>query len=299
MTAPAIESAGRAIRGLPTEDYARDEVGAPAPTLNSSTANRILDASPDHAQWFHPRLGGHANDVSNQMNVGSAAHALLLEGRDIIESLPFDNWMTKAAKESRAAAIAAGRIPLLTADAGAVDAMVERARYMLDNSPDLAGLGALDAELTYVWKDIRVSVKGVERETWMRCRPDAVTTDRRIILSYKTMRTSAEPDAYAKTLMNARYEMQAAFEMLAVEAVDGVTPTHYVWLVQEQEPPYACSLVGLGPDLRELGFGRMDAAVALWAECLANGEFPGYPMRIAYPSLPPWKLAELEEYVTL
>ena len=296
MTAPAM-SAGRALRDIPIEQYGADQFDTPQPTLNSSTANRLLTRSPLHAWWSHPRLGGMFEEANNDMNIGSAAHALLLEGRDIIVSCPFDDWRTKAAKEMRDDVLSEGRIPLLTADAFRVQQMVINARRLLDSSPDLAGLGPLDSELTYVWRDERVSVDGVERETWMRCRPDAVTTDRAIVLSYKTTRSSAEPDAYMRTLLNAGYEMQAAFELAGIEAVDGVRPAHYVWLVQEADEPYACSLIGLSPEMRTLGLARMDAAVARWAECMAAGQWPGYPERIAYPLLPPWKLAEIEELI--
>ena len=294
MTAPTM-STGRALRDVPIEQYGADQLDTPQPTLNSSTANRLLTRSPLHAWWSHPRLGGMFEEANNDMNIGSAAHALLLEGRDIIVSCPFDDWRTKAAQETRANVLAEGKIPLLTKDAYAVEQMVGRARTLLDSSPDLAGLGALDAELTYVWRDERVSVEGVKRETWMRCRPDAVTTDREIVISYKTTGQSAHPDRYMRTLTDAGYELQAAFELAGIEAVDGVRPRHYVWLVQEAKEPFACSLIGLSPELRHLGLARMDAAVALWAECMAANRWPGYPERVAYPVLPPWRLAEIEE----
>lgn len=54
MTAPTDWIVdGAAYRNIPIETYGRDFFNTPQATLNSSTANRLLDASPDHAHWFH------------------------------------------------------------------------------------------------------------------------------------------------------------------------------------------------------------------------------------------------------
>ena len=287
------------LERLPIADYANDLVGAPEPTLNSGLANRILERSEFHAWWRQPRLNPEYKAVvpSNIMNLGSAAHLLLMEPDriDDVVPIPYDDWRSGASKELRDKALAAGKIPLLQADADRAVIMAHRADIALRMSPDLDGLGATVSEVTYWWRETRVGIDGLEREAYLRARPDLVSEDGAIIISYKTTGMIAEPAAYMKTLLNAGHELQAAFELSAVEAVERVRPEHYIWLVQETEEPYACSLIGLSPQLRHLGMTRMDQAVMRWAEATAAGYFPAYPTRITYPEVPSWRMREIEE----
>lgn len=278
------------IHDLPMDRYAADDVGAPTPTLNSSLANRLIDRSARHAYARHPKYGGLAPDVNDAMNIGSAAHAMLLEDRDIIATIPYDDWRTARAKEMREEATAARQIPLLRRDADAVRAMVEVARLKLDLCPDLEGLGPTDSELTLVWEEERFI-----GTAWLRARPDLMSRDRTILISYKTTRSPANPDRYVRTITDAGHHVQAAFEIAGVEAVFGTRVTHYVWLVQEVEPPFACSLIGLSSQMRHLATARMDVAIDKWIGCQASREWPGYPERICYVDPPAWAMREIEE----
>lgn len=274
---------------LPMADYAGDNVGAPVPTLNSGLANRLLTRSPLHAWWGHPRLNPAWQPTESEaFDLGAAVHDIVIEGRtDRIRIVQADSWRTKEARELRDAARAEGMLPLLPEQAAAVLAMAGPALAAIEMSPDLAGLGELDPEQTFVWQD-------PSSGAWLRCRPDWVTRDRSIILSYKTTSSSAEPAAFAKTIMNFGYDLQAAFEIAGVEAICGTRVTSYVWVVQEVQPPYAVSLVGMSPEMRHYGLSRFDLAVSRWADCLNNDRWPGYPTRICYVDPPSWAMAALE-----
>jgi len=281
------------IDNLPIADYASDNVGAPGPTLNSSLANLLLARSEFHAWFDHPRLNPdrREREVSNLMNIGSAAHAIFLENAgDRIASIPYDDWRSARSREMREEAEAEGKIPLLSRDVAAAFAMANQAAITLATSPDLAGLGETCSERTYWWEESRD-----EPTAYMRCRPDMVSADGAIIISYKTTAQNPHPDAYFKTLLNAGYELQAAFEIVGVETIEGTRGAKYVWLVQENEPPFACSLIGMSPMLRHLALSRFDQAVTRWADALATDRWPAYPNRIAYPEVPAWRLKELEE----
>lgn len=297
MTTPTVPNR---LESLPIAEYAADRLpGCPQPTLNSSLANRLVERSEFHAWWRHPRLNDEYRQEppSNIMNLGSAAHVLLLEPEriDDIVPVPYEDWRTGAARELRDKALADGKIPLLQADADRAVLMAQRADLALNLSPDLDGLGQTVSELTYWWRETRVGIDGMEREAYCRARPDMVSRDGAIIISYKTTGQVAEPDAYLRHILNVGYDLQAAFEISAVEAVERVRVTHYVWLVQETEEPYACSLIGMSPALRHLALSRMDQAVLRWGEAIATDRWPGYPSRIAYPEVPSWRLRELEE----
>lgn len=282
---------------LPITEYGADRVGAPVATINSGTANLILNRSPWHAWWASPNLNPDwtPRTTNDAMDLGSACHAMFIEGdTERICAIDAPDWRTNAAKERRASAIEAKRIPLLRHDAERAIAIVSEAQVALAMCDDLRGLGDVDAEETYVWE-----AEYGGRSVWLRCRPDWVTRDRRVILSYKTTGQIAEPDAYLRTLMNGGYHVQAAFELAGVEAVSGVRPDHYVWIVSETEPPYAVAFLGLSRTMRALGGAEMDRAVLTWAECMAAGpgpeNWPSYtPRKIAYPEAPAWRLRELE-----
>lgn len=283
-----------AIPNLPIEDYAFDNIpGCPAPTLNSSLAARLLERSPAHAKYRHPSLGdGEPEPPDNLMNIGSAAHAILLEDASYrIFAVPYDDWRTKRAQEMRDDALAEGRIPLLSRDVAAAHALATNARKLINESPDLADLGPTLNEHTFFWQEERG-----DTSCWLRCRPDMASEDGLVIISYKTTSMVAEPSAYMKTLLNGNHDLQAGFEIAGVEHTHGTEGrVRYVWLVGEMEPPYAHSLVGMSQPLRHLALSRFDQAVGRWAECMASGEFPSYSTRITYPEVPVWRLRELEE----
>lgn len=274
---------------IPMADYAADNLGIDVPTLNSGLANRLLTRSPLHAWWGHPRLNPQWQPTESEaFDLGGAVHDIVIEGRtDRIRVIQADSWRTKEARELRDAARADGMLPLLPEQAAAVLAMAGPALAAIGTSPDLIGLGELDPEQTFIWQDESTGA-------WLRCRPDWVTRDRTIILSFKTTSASAEPEAFTRSLMNFGYDLQAAFEIAGVEAVCGTRVTHYIWVVQEVQPPYAVSLVGMSPEMRHYGLSRFDLAVSRWADCLNSDRWPGYPTRICYVSPPAWAMAQLE-----
>lgn len=291
MTADAtILSEPTEWMSLPMEQYATDDVGAPMATLNSGLANRLLNRSPLHTWTGHPKLNPAWKPVENEaFDIGAAVHDMVIEGAHRYEVLDFPDWRTNASKEARQAARDAGKRPLLRHQADAVAPMADAVWNVLRASPDLEALGELDFERTYVWEE-----EAGGRNAWLRCRPDWVTLDRKVALSFKTTSSSAEPEAFARTIMNFGYDLQAAFECRGIEAVLGVKVEHYIWVVQETTAPFAVSLVGMSNQMREYGQTRMDAAVLKWAECMATGEWPGYPLRIAYIDPPAWAMREME-----
>lgn len=273
---------------IPMEDYVRDNVGAPVPTLSSGLAHRLLTRSPLHAWWGHPKLNpGWQEAKAEAFDIGTAAHDLIIEGHtDRIVVVDAGDWRTKDAREQRDAARAEGKLPLLARQYEEVKAMLEPAKAAFE-SDDLMALGKLDPEETFVWADPNTGA-------WLRCRPDWVTTDRKIIVSYKTTQ-NAEPGAFTRQMLGLGYEMQAMFEIAGVDAICEVPNRAYVWLVQETAPPHACSLIGLSPAMLDYAAARFDAAVHLWAQCRELNQWPGYPPRVCYPDPPAWALAQQME----
>src|SRR5689334_5544259 len=103
------------IYRIPLNEYIADP--APEPSLNAGTAHRILEESPRHAWEQHPRLNpNYSNEQSSRLDLGTIAHALLLEHDDSrVVVIDADDWRTKTAKEERDVARALGKLPILKA----------------------------------------------------------------------------------------------------------------------------------------------------------------------------------------
>jgi hypothetical protein len=275
------------------------------PAVSASLVCAMVDTCPRAAwwrSWLNPKAP--AIDSNAAQDAGTIAHAVLLEGSaanvEIIDPAKYpakngnipDGWTNTAIREARDAAIAAGRIPMFAEKYAVVEAMVAQARSFIESLRDTEPAiwqafqpGGGDSEATLVWDS---------RGLPCRARPDRISTDRRLIVDYKTCGSTAEPDAWGRTqLVGMGYYVSAAFYRRGVEALFDVVPD-YVFLVQEQEEPYLCSLVGVDPQGIELGASKVRRGTDMWRSCIASDRWPAYPNRVCYPEMPPWETARWE-----
>ena len=264
---------------IPAEEYHSDPVVNPS--LSRGVIMDILFRSPLHAWANHPRLNPACKPTNDhKFDIGQAAHSLFLEGIDKAEIIEADNWMKKESKERRDQAWQDGKIPLLTKEYDRVSEMVCAANKALGAS-ELSGLfDGGDAELTYVWKD---------GPSWCRVRLDKITKDREIVLDYKTTGTSANPEDFIRLILSKGYDVQEVFYRRGVKAVEGIDPK-FILMVQENEPPYPCSFIGLSPEFHAMAEQKVIRGIDLWGNCMASGEWPGYPPRICWIDPPAWAL---------
>jgi hypothetical protein len=269
---------------VPLAAYLADP--APIPSLSAGCAQTLISRSPLHAWIEHPRLNpAYEREEDTKFDIGTAAHEALLQGLDRCEVIQADDWRTKAAKEARDAARAAGKIPLLTKHYEPLAVMVEAAKAFIETT-ELAGLfDDGEAEATVLWD---------EGATWFRARPDWLSADRRLIVHYKTC-TCAQPDAFIRGPLTALgYDTTLAFYERGLAAVTGGDPRSVI-LAQETKPPHSCTLIGLSPAFASIASGKVARAVQLWERCMKSGRWPSYPSQIHYAEPKPWQLAEEEE----
>lgn len=267
-------------------DYVADP--CPQPSFNTSMAVAILTQSPLHAKMQNRRLNPNAErEESSRMDLGTIAHALLLEedGSKVVE-IEADDWRTKAAKEKRDEARAAGKIPVLVDDLRSVRKMVEVAQHFMMGSDLCEDWLSAKAEQTLVWRD----AEGF----WCRSRPDKLTPDYRIYFDYKST-GSAHPAAFVKTAINQGYDLQVALGIQGVKTLTHGEKCTAVFLVQEIDAPYACSLVTLSPMFTTIAEERLFRAQEKWRACLQFNEWPGYPSRLATVDPPGWYGMDEEE----
>lgn len=289
------------IYSISAEEYHRD--CCEKPSLSATIAKMLCDDSPLHARTAHVRLNPAAptEEEVDHLNIGTAAHALLLEGLAVAEVLDFPDWRTKAAREARDAAREAGKVPLLTKHWGAVLAMATSARAQLSRhrASDMFTDGK--PEQVIVWK---------EGDVWCRARLDWLHDSLLNIDDYKTTGATANPEVISRTLFQNGWDIQAAFYLRGLQAIRAHTMDvaefrnsrlpDFRFAVQETYPPYALSVVALGPDALMLAEKRVTYALDKWHECLRTDTWPGYITDVAYASLPAhlearWLEKELEE----
>jgi PDDEXK-like uncharacterized protein DUF3799 len=282
VTAPGIYT-------MPAADYHADP--CPAPSLSASVARELLSQSAEHARWAHPRLNAaYEPDVDSKFDVGTAAHAALLEGDDSnVVLVEADNWATKAAKAARDMARADGKTPILSRQWAEVVEMVKAARRQLatheDKPTPLTGAGK--PEQTVVWQEADGA--------WCRARLDWLFNDHRIIDDYKTTPGTANPEVWCRRMLwSLGYDVQAAFYRRGVKAVTGIDPT-FRFIPQETYAPHALAVVALAPQAMELADRKVEHAISAWRECLRTGAFPGYPRRTVWAELPSWEEAQWVE----
>lgn len=264
------------IYTMTAEQYHADP--CPEPSLSSSIARTLCQESPAHARVAHPRLNPLCTDEeAEHFDIGTAAHAILLEGNAAVSIIDAPDWRTKAAKEARATARADGKLPLLAKIWADVQAMVMGARAQLNAHADgRAMFTAGTPEQTLIWR---------EDGAWCRARLDWLRPGN--IDDYKTTSASASPEVLSRTLFGNGWDIQAAFYLRGLKAITGEDAA-FRFACQETYAPYALSVVALGPDAMVLAEKKILYALELWRECLTRKRWPGYPTRTAYASLPAW-----------
>jgi hypothetical protein len=254
--------------GISNADYHAD------PALGSTSLKTLATKTPAHYQHdkTHPKF-------SDAFTLGTAAHSLILEGStaDIVV-VQADNWLTKDAKAAKAEALAAGKQPLLTKEMAQVVAM--RDAVMAHPVARELFTGHL-AEQSVFWEEDGLALK---------CRPDAWKPG--ILVDLKTTR-SADPNEFGKTAHEFGYHQSAAHYIDGVKAATG-EELPFPFVLVEKTEPYLVSVVELDVEAINIGRQLNDRAKRIYRECMASGNWPGYPTAELI-SLPMWAVYKAEE----
>lgn len=270
-------------KNMPMAKYHQDP--CVVPSLSASIANILLRESPRKAWFSHPRLNpSFAEKEDSKFDIGTAAHALLLEGVNGIEVCEFDDWRKNDARQKRDAARAEGKIPLLTKHHADVVAMVEEATAFIAKSEIAEFWGGAESEVTAISE---------ERGVWLRSRFDRVTQNRRFIFDYKSTE-DASPEAFSRQIVRMGYHIQDAFYRRQARNLGAIGP-RFVFLVQSCNAPYECHLSGCDESLQEIADAEVERAIQLWRECMQKKSWPSYETRIHYTYPTNYQMQKHEE----
>lgn len=260
---------------MPDAEYHADP--APTPSLSSSLARTIVEKSVLHAKFASPRFGEREEfEPTAAMQFGSAAHALALgKGAEVI-GLEFDDWRSKAAREAREAHEAQGKLVFKIKDYERLVAMTDVIRPVI---ADLVGDNAR-AEEAMFWQG--------RTGGWRRGKVDVMSSDRAIIVDYKTVTGSAEPESAGRSLYTSGYHIQQALYMRGLDALDpdNVGRRAFYFVVQEQNPPFAFSIHRLAGDGLSVADAQVDYAETTWDVSVTTGNWPAYGRIVNHTPIP-------------
>lgn len=244
------------------------------PALGSTSLKTLATRTPAHWKWEseHPVH----KDV---YDVGTVAHSLILEGDESdVVIVDAADWRTKAAKEAKEEARAAGKIALLQKEFDPILAMRDS---VMAHPLARAAFTGHRAEHSVFWEEEGLALK---------CRPDAWQDG--LIVDLKTAR-DADPREFGRLTHNLGYHQSVAHYQDGVAAATGeLLP--FAFVLVEKEPPYLVSVVELDPEAIDLGRQLNSKAKNTYRECSAAGHWPGYestaPIRLPY-----WAARNTEE----
>lgn len=231
----------------------------------------------------------HPPAPSSEMELGTAAHKLVLGVGAELHEVKFDNYNTNAAKKDRDEARARGAVPLLTAQMETVKAMAARLREH-EWASALLSQGGM-AEASGFWRD-------PEYGTWWRCRWDRMPDPSPVrvpqLCDYKTC-ASAAPSKFARAIADFRYYLQAHVYTEGYNTLFGdriAAPADFNLIAQETKPPYRVAVYRLHPGALRKGRDDARRAMEIYTDCTKAGTWPGYDPEPQVIDLPYWSYKE-------
>ena len=252
--------------------------------LSVSSAKKLLP--PSCPAKFKATVG--VEEHRPQFDLGKAFHAAVLGNGSEVAVVDALDWRSKDAREQRDAAYAAGRVPLLVADAAVVEAMADAVKAH-DVASHLFVGGA--SEVSAFWVDEATGVKCKARFDYL---PDKQPRRRLIVPDLKSA-VSADPGEFSRAAARFGYVMQQVHYSSALRHL-GIDPEPaFLFVVVEKEAPH---LVNVGQFAEEADIkwtaAALDKALRIYRDCLATDTWPGWP-GVTDLSLPTWHLYALEE----
>lgn len=252
-------------------DYLADP--CPDASATQSILKTLIERSPLHAWCEHPRLNpDYIADEETKFDIGNAAHAFLIgRGKKIVRA-EFDDWRTKAAKAARLEYEAVGQIAVLAEQYDRAADMADAARRQLSQTEhaDAFVSGAGFGEAVIAWQ---------EDGFWCRSMLDWLMPDKLRVYDFKTTKLSCAPHEMAERPSTQGWDIQGAWHERGLDVLDPkfAGRRRHLFVAQEEQPPYAMSIVQLSADDLTMGRKKIEYGLTKWKICMARKSWRGYP----------------------
>lgn len=258
---------------IPIEDYHQSK------GISSSGLALIHNHCPK--RYWYEYLSGQAEKKERACEViGQALHTLVLEPDFFNDRFYVAKEMdrrTKVGKEAyQAMMIEAGSKLLLTKEQ--YEQVSQMALNVREHPMFKKAFKAGSIEHSLLWKD-------EETKAYLRSRPDFYCN--LFILDLKTSKCAA-PDAFARSIINYSYHMQAALACDGLTTLTGEPYESVIQFVVEKEPPYLVANYLITDAAIELGRAQYKRAAQKYQACLEKDEWLGYEEKIVEIQLPVW-----------
>lgn len=279
---------------MPEETYHADP--CETPSLSSSIIKTLLNQSPRHAAYEHPKLTTKVEEESDEddtkFDLGKTAHSLMLRDPRNFEIIKPDDypskqggipkgWTNNAIREARDAAYAAGKTPLLPKQWDKVNAMVAAGREQTDAFTNGK------PEVTLAWQE--------DNGVWCRIRIDWLKDNLVEAFDYKTGAVYMNPDRMENYALSLGWHITSAFYKRGMRKVLGVQMPKYEFIAHENFAPFCLSHVAMNAEAEERADKLIDKAIHVWGECLASGVWPAYPKQTVQIGLPSYYINRIDE----
>ncbi len=134
-------------------------------------------------------------------------------------------------------------------------------------------------ERSMMWLDARLGIR-------CKCRFDALTADG-IGIDLKTTQ-DASADAFARSVAQYRYHLQAAWYNTGHEHVRNQSLRAWLFVAVESVAPYGVQVHHLEPNAIAFGANRCEEAMLLYQQASSTGYWRGYPESVNRLVLPKW-----------
>jgi len=295
------------IRDLPTDGVVREpglyRMSAeqyhadpcPTPSLSSSCIRTLLERSPLHAWCAHPKLGAmpaegepaEDDEGSPAMTLGTVVHALLLGAGKRWCTIEHDSFRTKVAKLDRDLAISRGEVPILRHRFDKALAIANGGRKSISRLD--GGVHVLAnslPEIVAIWREeVQLDI-GEPQVVWCRSMMDWCPTEPDgawwTVGDLKTTAEILRPDALARKIVSDGYDVQSAWYTRGFERLHPFAEgrTVFRFLFVETASPYLAVAASCGGLMESSGEQKVLAGLGIWARCLADAHWPGYPTEV-------------------
>lgn len=231
----------------------------------SSTELKKLMKSPLHYKYWKENP---EDTDTPALLFGRACHKYVLETYDFYKEfavLPVCDRRTKEGKEIYAKFVeeSVGKDIITQEQFEQIDAM----RNAMLATPFVSKLINGDHEVSFFWDDEEIGLK-------LKCRPDSLNQNLKIIVDYKTC-DNAETQHFMRKAIDLGYDLQAYMYQQGVKANIGEEYL-FVFIAQEKKPPYAVNILEADENFMASGKHVFTEMLNLYKECLESGNWYGY-----------------------
>jgi PDDEXK-like domain of unknown function (DUF3799) len=257
------------------ENMPNGEYHATAGISNSGLS--LIARSPAHYRFSAP------SEPTRSMEIGTAIHTAVLEPERFASEYVLLKNITdrRSSAYKDATKIHSSERVLTGTEADKVQGMAES---VLGNPHAQALIQHPDART-----ELSVFTQDPETGVTVKCRFDLMTPGKALDLK-KTQ--DARADAFAKSVANYRYMVQAAFYSDVWKWETGETLEAFGFLCVEEEMPHASAIYVLDDEAMEYGRKLYRRDLNRYAECLESGEWPSIDQAPSVLTLPAWVYRE-------